>query len=223
MYPYLHPFSRLARRFGDERACMSMGWRRGGRGFGRFGGWPDDLGDGQPLRSGRKLGSGDLRLILLALLADRPWHGYELIKALEERSGGFYSPSPGMVYPALTYLEEVGHASVTQEGSRKLYTITEAGREELTARRQEADAMLEQLDRIAQGMSRMRETYRQGETERNFWERAAVLREARHELRSAIRSRFGSSPAEFERIAAVLRQAAADIRQVQTPPPADAD
>ena len=63
MYPYLHPFSRLARRFGDERACMSMGWRRGGRGFGRFGGWPDDLGDGQPLRSGRKLGSGDLRLI----------------------------------------------------------------------------------------------------------------------------------------------------------------
>lgn len=212
MNPYFNPWFRAGRDRGEARACIGGGWRRSGRGFGRFGGWPDDLGDGQPLRSGRKLGSGDLRLILLALLADRPWHGYELIKTLEERSGGFYSPSPGMVYPALTYLEEVGHASVTQEGSRKLYTITDAGREELTNRRPEADAMLEQLDRIAQGMTQMRETYRQGASERSFWERAAVLRDARQELRSAIRSRFGGSPEDFDRIADILRRAAEEIR-----------
>ena len=80
--------------------------------------------------------------------------------------------------------------------------------------------MLEQLDRISKGMERMRDTYRQGESERSFWERAATLREARHELRSAIRSRFGAPPAEFDRIAEVLRQAAADIRNG---PPAGTD
>ena len=76
----------------------SGGNRSGGGGFGRGGGY----------RTGRKLGAADLRLLILALLAERPSHGYELIKALEERSGGFYSPSPGMIYPALTYLEEIG-------------------------------------------------------------------------------------------------------------------
>ena len=60
--------------------------------------------------SGRKLSSNDLQLLLLALLAEKPAHGYELIRALEERSGGAYAPSPGMIYPALTYLEELGHA-----------------------------------------------------------------------------------------------------------------
>ena len=78
-----------------------------GEGFGPGGrGGPGGFGPG------RKLGSADLQLLLLALLAEKPSHGYELIKALEERSSGYYSPSPGMVYPALTYLEELGHASV---------------------------------------------------------------------------------------------------------------
>src|SRR3984885_3967400 len=77
---------------------------------------------------GRKLGSAHLQLLLLALLAEKPSHGYELIKAVEERSSGYYSPSPGMVYPALTYLEEIGYASVALEGTRKLYTITDEGR-----------------------------------------------------------------------------------------------
>jgi DNA-binding PadR family transcriptional regulator len=82
---------------------------------------------GGDLPSGRKLSSADLQLVILALLAERPAHGYELIKTVEERSGGFYSPSPGVIYPALTYLDEIGQASVQQEGSRKLYSITDAG------------------------------------------------------------------------------------------------
>jgi DNA-binding PadR family transcriptional regulator len=68
-----------------------------------------------------------LQLVILALLEERPRHGYEIIKALEETSKGFYAPSPGMVYPALTYLEEVGYATVEAEGSKKLYQITAAG------------------------------------------------------------------------------------------------
>ena len=74
---------------------------------------------GGAFRAGRRLASGDLQLVLLALLAERTCHGYEQIKALEERSEGFYSPSPGMVYPALTSLEDMGYASVTPRGNEE--------------------------------------------------------------------------------------------------------
>ena len=84
---------------------------------------------GRPFGMGRKLASVDLQLLILGLLAEKPRHGYEIIKALDERSKGFYIPSPGMVYPALTYLEEIGHATVEADGSRKLYSITESGSE----------------------------------------------------------------------------------------------
>ena len=75
--------------------------------------------------AGRKLSSGELQLLLMQLLAARPSHGYELIKSLEERTDGFYAPSPGMVYPALTYLEEIGHASVEVEGNKKRYQLNQ--------------------------------------------------------------------------------------------------
>src|SRR5215510_4450988 len=82
-----------------ERLHDFVGRHRHGRGFRMFtegfGGEGDDLG-GRSFRMGRKLGSGDLQLLILNLLAEQPRHGYEIIKALEERSAGFYSPSPGM-------------------------------------------------------------------------------------------------------------------------------
>src|SRR6516164_5972420 len=106
---------------------------------------------------GRRLASGDLRLVLLALLAERASHGYELIKALEERSGGFYSPSPGMVYPALTWLEEMGYANVAAEGTKKLYSITDTGRAYLSENHDAAAAMLGQLEYIGRKMGRVRE------------------------------------------------------------------
>src|ERR1700733_11493128 len=137
-----------------------MGGRHGRR-FGYFaGGFMGGGGlGGRAFRAGRRLASGDLQLVLLALLAERPSHGYELIKALEERSGGFYSPSPGMIYPALTWLEEVGYASVAAEGAKKLYSITEAGREHLTQNQQAAAAMLGQLEYIGRRMGRVREVF----------------------------------------------------------------
>src|SRR5262249_45140783 len=125
-----HSCHRGGRHFGEDYRDYYFG--RHGRGFGAFSGFMGGGGFGPGGRAfwsgGRKLASGDLQLVLLALLAERPSHGYELIKALEERSGGFYTPSPGMVYPALTWLEEVGYASVTAEGAKKLYSITETGR-----------------------------------------------------------------------------------------------
>ena len=77
------------------------------------------------------LASGDLQLIILLLLSERPRHGYEVIKALEEQSCGISTPSPGMVYPALTYLDEVGFATAISEGSKRLYTLTDEGKAHL--------------------------------------------------------------------------------------------
>lgn len=105
---------------------IGRGGHRGGPFGGRGHGGDDEseLG-GRDFRGGRKLSSSDLQLIILALLEESPRHGYEVIKALDERTNGFYAPSPGMVYPALTYLEELGHATVEQEGSKKRYSITD--------------------------------------------------------------------------------------------------
>ena len=80
-------------------------------------------------RRGRPLGQGDLRYLLLHLLAERPRHGYDLIKAVEELTGGAYVPSPGVVYPTLTLLEELGYAEVAEPGSgKKLYSLTAVAR-----------------------------------------------------------------------------------------------
>ena len=114
---------------------------RGGPGF--FGG-----SGGRDFPGWRGLGSADLQLLILVLLEREAAHGYELIKTIEERSGGFYSPSPGVIYPALTFLEEVGYARSEQESTRKLYHITSEGRSHLSAHRATADAILDALARI---------------------------------------------------------------------------
>jgi DNA-binding PadR family transcriptional regulator len=193
---------------GDAYDGMMRAARRGHHGFGPFaaaflGG--AGLG-GHGFRMGRKLASGELQLVLLALLDEQPSHGYELIKALEERSGGFYVPSPGMIYPALTWLEEVGYAIVAQDGTKKLYRITDTGREYLKENREAADAMLSQLQRIGSRMGRVREVF-------SGWDdhTSDVVHEARRELRRALREKVNASGREAARIAAILKRAAAEI------------
>ena len=89
----------------------------------------------------------DLRLVLLQLIADKPSHGYELIKAIENMFGGAYSPSPGVVYPTLTYLEEAGYASVSPEpGGKKLYAITPEGRVELEQSQTQLNGILARIE-----------------------------------------------------------------------------
>src|SRR5207244_1315828 len=82
---------------------------------------------------------GDLKYVILDQLKDKPAHGYELIKALEERFGGFYAPSPGAVYPTLHMLEDMGYVSSVQEDGRKVYSITDAGRSFMNERQPQVD------------------------------------------------------------------------------------
>jgi DNA-binding PadR family transcriptional regulator len=105
--------------------------RRGGQWSGDFGGgrpeWFGDWFGSPPPRAER----GGVRYLVLDALAQRPRHGYEIIQAIEERSGGAYRPSPGVVYPTLQLLEELGHAELTAQEGRKVYAITDAGRRDL--------------------------------------------------------------------------------------------
>jgi DNA-binding PadR family transcriptional regulator len=157
-------------------------------------------------------------LLILALLADKPYHGYEIIKALEERSGGFYSPSPGMVYPALTYLEELGYASVEAEGTKKLYRITEEGRAHLEQNRRVVDSMFAQLAWIGARMESVRRVFsgddaraQEGDDKPRGW--GAELNDARRSLRAALASIIDASAEEQRRIADILERAAREIRR----------
>jgi DNA-binding PadR family transcriptional regulator len=102
---------------------------------------------------GRFFDQGDLRLVILALLAEQPRHGYELIKEIEERLGGAYAPSPGVVYPTLTWLEELGYASLAEDaGSKKLYSATPEGLAHLEQNRRQVDGLFARMDQVgAQG------------------------------------------------------------------------
>lgn len=192
---------------GDERRSDDRHGRRGGRfgrGFGRD--FADRLGEHF---AARKFSSAQLQLLLLALLEQAPAHGYELIRGLEERSGGFYAPSPGMVYPALTYLDETGLAAATAEGNRKLYAITAPGRAHLDAHRDEVEAILAFLDRVGGRMEAVREAF----TGVHDVDPAAAedLHRARHALKSALIRARGAAPDEARRIARILDEATRQI------------
>jgi len=104
---------------------------------------------GEHHRGGRRRAfeQGDLRLVILKLVADEPRHGYDIIKAIEENFGGTYSPSPGVVYPTLTLLEDQGFATVTPEGAKKLYTATEEGLAFLEANKATVEALFARMDK----------------------------------------------------------------------------
>jgi DNA-binding PadR family transcriptional regulator len=137
---------------------------RFGHGYGRwvgggFGGGMHEHrhGRGPGERGGRRrvFDGGELRLVLLALLEEQPRHGYDLIREIEERTGGAYAPSPGVVYPTLTMLDELEQIEeVKEEGARKRFAITDTGRAHLAEKRTEADALIERLSRLGQEESR---------------------------------------------------------------------
>jgi DNA-binding PadR family transcriptional regulator len=109
----------------EVRDCRHRHWRRGFEG--RWEGFEHGFGGGRE----RFFEGGHLQLVILQLIAEKPSYGYELIKTIEERLSGGYAPSPGVVYPTLTLLEEEGLAASSTEGNKKLYTATDAGREYL--------------------------------------------------------------------------------------------
>jgi DNA-binding PadR family transcriptional regulator len=191
--------------------------RHRGRGFGGFAGFMGGRGfGGDSFRAGRKLASADLQLVILALLAEKPCHGYELIRALEERSSGFYTPSPGMVYPALSYLEEIGYATVEAEGAKKRYSITDEGRHYLEQNRVVAEGILAELERVGSKMEYVRRAFAHHDTATDEGDDLEAgdseeLWLARHRLRMALHEKRGCSAAERRRIAAILKRATAEI------------
>jgi len=194
----------------------AAGRHGGGRfGFGRRGKW--DFGGRDPedwMRARRMLAQGDLRLIALALIAEAPRHGYEIIKLLEEKTAEWYSPSPGIIYPTLTYLEEAGYVTAAAEGSKKLYTITEEGSAYLKANREIVDAVLDRLSALGERVNRWRQRVRGERGERGERRSLPPLTEAALDhLRETISKRLeGDADAEAH-LVEILARAAADMRR----------
>ncbi len=187
------------RRFGG----FGFGGRHGGGGRGEMN--PDDM------RAGRMLAQGDLRLVALALIAEAPRHGYEIIKLVEEKTADWYSPSPGIVYPTLTYLEEAGHVTASTEGSKKLYTITGEGRAYLETNRDLADVVLDRLSALGERINRWR---RDARGERDNRRTLPPLVEAAFDhLREAVGKRLeGDAEAEAS-LVEILARTDAELRR----------
>jgi DNA-binding PadR family transcriptional regulator len=144
-------------------------------------------------------GPGDLRLVLLALIQEKPRHGYELIKELEQKFGGGYAPSPGSVYPTLTLLEELGHVrSATSEGTKRLFEITPEGEAYLRDNEAALSSALARMEMAARAVS--------GETP------PSDLHHAMHTLKAALLfHRGGWDAKETERVRKIIEDAAAAI------------
>jgi len=188
-----HPF------FEDMDEAMHCAGRHGGR----FGGFGDGEGGHRGSRRGGRFGGGrvfahgELKLVLLALIAEHPRHGYELIRTIEEMFDGNYAPSPGAVYPTLTMLEEMDYASVEAgDGGKKRYCITDAGRGFLKENKASVDAAMERMEQASKMYARMAAPM--------------AIREAVHTLRHALRA-HPWTPSEAKRVVAIIKRAAKEI------------
>ena len=156
-----------------------------------------------PFGGGRMFEQGDLKLVILNLLEEKPRHGYEIIKDLEERSGGRYTPSAGAVYPTLTMLEDLGYAVATpEEGGKKVYAITDAGRAHLAENRPVVDELFDRVSQIGDAV---------------FGDNVRPARDAMINLAKE----FGAAmmtgrrtPDQIAAIASILEKAAAELRGV---------
>lgn len=120
--------------------------------------WRGDVFFGPPPWAGRRARRGEVRTAVLAVLAEKPQHGYDVIRELEERSGGVWSPSPGSVYPTLQMLEDEGLVTSEEQDGKKVYSLTEAGRSELGERRKRAGgADPWDLGGVPEGFARLRD------------------------------------------------------------------
>ena len=142
--------------FFDDRSAWFAGGRGpggrhgrggfwGGRGEGPGGGrgWPDLFGE-RPVRAER----GNVRYLVLDAIVETPRHGYEIMQVIEQRSGASYRPSPGVIYPTLQMLEELGHVKVSERDGKKVYSITAAGSRDLEEHREDVTSFYEQSEDV---------------------------------------------------------------------------
>ena len=196
---------------GAHRGGGPGGRHRRGR-WHRRGAWDEmqGRGGGDFMRAGRMLVQGDLRLIALALIAEQPRHGYDIIKQLEERTSGWYSPSPGIVYPTLTYLEEAEYLASQSDGAKRLYSITEEGRAYLAENREVVDAVMSRLAYIGKKAARMRERFA-GENEGD--RSPPLVKAALDNLRDVAARRLQQDPRSEARVVEILARAAGELRE----------
>ena len=147
--------------FENRRGGRHHGFHHGAeRHHGRHGGFGGPMGHERGFGGRgreRHFDNGELRFVILQLIADKPSYGYEIIKAIEERLSGAYAPSPGVVYPTLTMLEEEGYATVSStEGSKKLYAATERGLEYLKENKVILKAILGRMEQAGKVFGRGR-------------------------------------------------------------------
>lgn len=178
----------------------------GGRHGGRFGEGGEDL-----MRARRMLAQGDLRLVALALIIEAPRHGYEIIKLLEEKTSDWYSPSPGIVYPTLTYLEEAGYVTASTEGSKKLYTITDEGRAYLEINRDLVDVVFDRLSALGERVNRWRRTARAEREDRR--ELPPLVEAALDHLRATLGKRLQSDDEAEAKLVEILVRADTDLQR----------
>lgn len=177
------------------------------------------------MRAAKMLSADDLQLIILSLLERSPRHGYEIIKSLQEHSSGLYTPSPGVVYPALTYLEESGLAVSETQGSKRRFQITEAGAQYLATQRATADELNAQLARLGQRMAQFQRQYVEEEVtgeewggtardqEKQEWRQIKTqFHDLKHEFKAAMLEKLHAPIEEKQRVLEILRRAIADIR-----------
>jgi DNA-binding PadR family transcriptional regulator len=178
---------RCGRHFDEEGGPgrhRGRGFDRGFRDFRRGGGFDPRMGGRE-----RFFDAGDIRFVVLKLLAEQPSYGYQLIKTMEERLAGGYTPSAGVIYPTLTMLEEEGLAAVTtSEANRKVYSVTQQGLDYLAANQHRVDELFERLEETGRG-------FRHGQS--------PELMKAMHNLRGAILARVFRGNATPEQIAKI--------------------
>ena len=155
-------------------------------------------------RRARMFRRGELRLVLLHLIAEEPRHGYDLIRQIEELTGGHYAPSPGIVYPALTLMAEMDLVDEkTGKDGKRVYSITKEGKAKLAEEEKHVAEILDRLD----GVSRMGEA-----------SDGASIRRAVHNLKSAIRIRLADEEKDSDKIfevAAIIDEAASKIERLK--------
>jgi DNA-binding PadR family transcriptional regulator len=189
---------------------FAMGSRGWGGGWSRSwsDGWGSDWGGGRGGRGGRGrrrvFEAGELRLVLLKLIADQPRHGYDLIRAIEETTHGTYAPSPGVVYPTLTMLQDMGLIEEQQaEGSRKIFAATAEGRDHLAEKADEVGELFDRLEDL-------------GRDERKAG--GAPIKRAVRNLLAALWHRVTSEDANestLHDVAAILDEAAQKIERLK--------
>ncbi len=176
-----------------------------GHGRGRYG---DEPGRGHERREGRGgrrrvFESAELRLVLLKLIAEQPRHGYDLIRAIEDLTGSGYVPSPGVIYPTLTMLEDMGQIEKAKsEGARKPFTVTDDGAKQLEAEKDAVEAMFARLAALA--------------TKRERTD-GAPIRRAMENLRAVLMHRLGRDDVDMDTIHAavsILDEAAQRIERL---------